>query len=98
MSSVFVPANTVTTPSDHTVQVEVWFAMAVGLGLILLAVLLGPVLVKPVEEDIELFFLVAGTLASLTTGEWGKELLPSAVAEPLALTIAVLVFGVIARF
>jgi predicted cation transporter len=72
--------------------------MVLGLGLILLAVLLGPVLLKPVEKNIELFFLAAGTLASAATGQWGKDLLNAAVTEPIALTVAVLVFGVIARF
>lgn len=71
--------------------------MALGLGLILLAVLLCPVLVKPVEQNIEIFFLGAGTLASVTTGQWGKDLFHAAVTEPIPLTIAVLVFGVIAR-
>lgn len=71
--------------------------MVWGLGLILLAVLLCPVLVKPVEQNIEIFFLGAGTVASATTGQWGKGLLHAAVREPIPLTIAVLVFGITAR-
>jgi predicted cation transporter len=72
--------------------------MALGLGLILTAVLLGPVLVKPIEQNIEVFFLGAGACASAATGQWGRELLHAAVTEPIPLTIAVLVFGAIARF
>lgn len=68
-----------------------------GLGLILLAVLLGPVLVKPVEQNIELFFLGAGALASAAAGQWSTGLLHAAATEPIPLTIAVLSFGVIAR-
>jgi predicted cation transporter len=71
--------------------------MVVGLGLILLAVLLGPVLVKRVEQNIEVFFLVAGTLASAASGQWSKELLRAALSEPIPLTIAVLVFGLVVR-
>src|SRR5712692_6175256 len=71
--------------------------MVLGLGSILLTVLLGPVLVKRVEQNIEIFFLGAGTLASAITGQWGKNLLHAAVTTPIALTIAVLVFGVIMR-
>jgi predicted cation transporter len=71
--------------------------MALGLGLVLLAVLLGPVLVKPIEENIEIFFLIAGSFASAITGQWSRKLFHAALAEPIALTIAVLVFGVIAR-
>ncbi|HUY17735.1 MAG TPA: DUF1646 family protein [Candidatus Binataceae bacterium] len=71
--------------------------MVLGLGLILLAVLLGPVLIKPVEENIEIFFLVAGALASAVAGQWSIQLLHTAATEPIPLTIAVLGFGVIAR-
>ncbi len=71
--------------------------MVLGLGSILLTVLLGPVLVKRVEQNIEIFFLGAGTLASAITGQWGKNLLHAAVTTPIALTIAVLVFGVSMR-
>ena len=49
------------------------------------------------SENVELFFLGAGVVASATTGQWGKSLLHAAVTEPIPLTIAVLVFGVIAR-
>jgi predicted cation transporter len=67
------------------------------LGLITLAVLLCPVLIKPVEQNLELFFLSAGVVASVATGQWGKSLLHAAVTEPIPLTIAVLGFGVVAR-
>ncbi len=71
--------------------------MIVGLGLILLAVLFGPVMFKPIERNIEIFFLVAGACASAFAGQWSRELLHAAATEPIALTIAVLVFGVVAR-
>lgn len=70
---------------------------ALALALILLAVLLAPVLVKRVEQNLEIFFLVAGTLASAVTGQWSRDLLHAALTEPLPLTIAVLVFGVVVR-
>jgi predicted cation transporter len=72
--------------------------MFIGLGLLLLAVLLGPVLLKPIEQNIEVFFLAAGAFASAVAGQWGKSLAYAAFTEPIALTVAVLVFGVIARF
>jgi predicted cation transporter len=68
-----------------------------GLGLILLAVLLGPVLVKQIERNIEVFFLAAGTLAAAAAGQWSRELLHAAATEPIPLTVAVLVFGVVVR-
>ncbi|HJZ98630.1 MAG TPA: DUF1646 family protein [Candidatus Solibacter sp.] len=70
---------------------------AAALSLILIGVLLGPVLIKPIEENIEIFFLVAGTAASAITGQWGRELLHAASTEPVPLTIAVLLFGVAAK-
>jgi predicted cation transporter len=71
--------------------------MVLALGLILLAVLFGPVLIKPVERNIEVFFLIVGALAAAVSGQWNWPLLHAAVTEPIALTIAVLVFGAIAR-
>jgi predicted cation transporter len=71
--------------------------MVLALGLILLAVLLGPVLLKPVESNIEVFFLVVGALAAAVSGQLSWQLLRAATTEPIALTVAVLVFGAIAR-
>ena len=71
--------------------------MVIGLGLILIAVLIGPILIKPVERNIELFFLGVGALTAIISGQFGWSLLDAALTEPLALTIAVLVFGVLAR-
>jgi predicted cation transporter len=69
----------------------------VGLGLILIAVLIGPIFIRTVERNIELFFLVVGLLTSLLAGQFGWPMLHDAAVEPIALTAAVLVFGVIAR-
>ena len=49
--------------------------MVPALGLILLVVLLGPVLIKPVERNIEIFFLVVGALAAMVSGQWSWPLL-----------------------
>jgi predicted cation transporter len=69
----------------------------IGLGLILCAVLLGPLFIKPIEHNIEVFFLTVGTLTAIITGQFGWPLVHAAATEPLALTIAVLGFGVLAR-
>ena len=71
--------------------------MAVGLVCVLIAVLLGPVLIEPIGENIEVFFLAAGAFASAITRQWNLELLSTTLTQPIALTIAVLVFGVVAR-
>ena len=52
---------------------------------------------EPIGQNIEVFFLVVGAFASAISGQWGRELLHAAMTEPIALTIAVLVFGVVVR-
>jgi len=71
--------------------------MVYGLVAILLVVLFGPVTFKPIERNIEIFFLVVGAFASAVSGQWGAKLLHAAVTEPIALTAAVLIFGVVMR-
>jgi predicted cation transporter len=71
--------------------------MTIAVGLLFLAVLFGPVLVKPIERHIEIFFLLMGALASGIAGQWSLPLLRSAATTPIALTGAVLVFGIAAK-
>jgi predicted cation transporter len=71
--------------------------VAIGLVLILIAVLVGPVLIKPIERNIELFFLAVGALAAIITGQFRWSMIHAAASEPIALTVAVLVFGALAR-
>ena len=68
-----------------------------GLVVVFLVVLFGPVLIKPIEQNIEVFFLCVGAFAALISGQWGRDLVHAAVTEPIALTVAVLIFGVAAR-
>jgi predicted cation transporter len=71
--------------------------VAIGLVLILIAVLLGPILFKAVERNLEVFFLGAGALTALVTGQFGWALLRDASVKPIPLTAAILVFGILAR-
>ena len=66
-------------------------------SLAILAVLLGPILVKPIERNVELFFLVAGTITAAVMGQFSSALIRTALREPIALTSAVLVFGIAFR-
>jgi predicted cation transporter len=59
----------------------------------ILAVLLGPILVKPIERNVEFFFLLVGALTAWLTGQFNAELIRAALTEPLSFTLAVLVFG-----
>jgi predicted cation transporter len=60
-------------------------------------VLVGPICIRPIERNIELFFLSVGALTAIITGQFGWSLVHAAATEPIALTIAVLVFGAAAR-
>jgi predicted cation transporter len=62
-------------------------------SLTILAVLLGPILVKPIERNVEFFFLLVGVLTACVMGQFNRALVWSAVSEPLSFTVAVLVFG-----
>ncbi len=71
--------------------------MAIALIVILIAVLLGPILLKPVERNLELFFVVVGVAAAIVGGQFGWPMVREALIEPIGLTLAVLIFGAIAR-
>lgn len=68
-----------------------------ALVIILLAVLIGPLLFKSIEHNIDIFFLIAGMLAALISGEFGWGLARDAATAPIALAGAVLVFGALVR-
>jgi hypothetical protein len=58
-----------------------------------LAVLFGPILVKPVERNLEFFFLIVGVLTAWVMGQFGPALIWAALREPWSFTLAVLIFG-----
>lgn len=62
-------------------------------SLTILAVLLGPILVKPIERNVELFFLLVGVLTACIMGQFNAALVWAAFSEPLSFTVAVLVSG-----
>ncbi|HYL99324.1 MAG TPA: DUF1646 family protein [Blastocatellia bacterium] len=62
-------------------------------SLTILAVLFGPILVRPIERNVELFFLLVGLLTACIMGQFNAALVWAALSEPLSFTVAVLVFG-----
>jgi len=80
-------------------------AIAVGLFLVILAVLILPFVVKKVEENLELFFLFMGICAVTISGLWSLELVMEALKAPVEISNVpigifqvVLVFGLIIHF
>lgn len=60
-------------------------------------VLILPFAVKKVEEELELFLFIMGSLAVTFSGLWSGHLVIEALREPVKITVAVLVFGLIFR-
>jgi len=63
----------------------------------LLSILVGPIFVKPIERNIEVFFLTLGVFTTIWTRQFGWPLLHTAAIEPVALTAAILGFGVVGK-
>jgi len=72
--------------------------MFTGLFLILVFVLLGPFLIKKVEEQLEAFFFVMGLLAVTISGMWSLHVVEDALLEPVKITLAVFLFGLVFHY
>jgi len=62
-------------------------------ALVIVAVLLGPVFIEAIEQNVELFFLLIGALTAWIMGQFDSALVRGALSEPLSFTVAVAVFG-----
>lgn len=70
----------------------------VGLFIILLAVLVFPFTIKIVERQLEMFLLASGFLAVTITAQWHAKVIVDGFIEPIKITLAVLISGVLFRF
>ncbi|MBF0216723.1 MAG: DUF1646 family protein [Candidatus Omnitrophica bacterium] len=68
-----------------------------GLFLILAVVLLGPFLVRKIEEELEIFLFIMGSIAVTITSQWELGLIKEALVEPVKIALAVLAAGFIFR-
>lgn len=69
-----------------------------GLGVIIAAVLTTPFVSRKVEEQLEAFLFGMGVLAVTISGRWSLGLVETALVEPLKITVAVLVAGLLFRW
>lgn len=69
-----------------------------GLSVILLAVFLLPFFSKKIEANLEAFLLVMGVLAALISEQMSWHLSLEALYEPIPITLAVLLFGLLFRW
>jgi len=63
--------------------------------IILLIVLIGPLLDRRIEDNLESFLFVMGVLSALASGVFTVRLVRESLSHPIPITIAVLVFGFI---
>jgi predicted cation transporter len=64
---------------------------------ILIIVLVLPFLLKKVEKELELFLFIMGVLAISVTSQWSISLVEEALVEPINITAAVLIAGLLFR-
>jgi len=72
--------------------------MEIGLILILLLVLFLPFTVKAVEHNLEIFLFIMGILSSFLSGVLDAEILFHALKDPIGITIAVIVAGLLFKW
>jgi predicted cation transporter len=69
-----------------------------GLCIILLLVLVLPFLFKKVEHNLEAFLFIMGVAAALVSRQMSFHLSMEAIKEPIPITLAVLVFGLVFKW
>lgn len=72
--------------------------MILGLFIILLLVLFLPFTVRKIESNLEYFLFIMGILAALVGGVLNKELVLKALEDPLKITAAVLIAGLLFKW
>lgn len=70
----------------------------IGLFVILFLVLFLPFLVKEVEHNLEVFLFIMGVSAAITSGMLDRHLIEKALMDPINITIAVLVAGLLTKW
>ncbi len=70
----------------------------IGLFILMGLVLVLPFLSKRVEEELEIFLLIMGIVSVSISGLWTKHIIFEAIKEPIAISLTVLLAGLIFRF
>jgi predicted cation transporter len=73
--------------------------MVLGLSIIAVLILVLPVVIRKVEENLQIFFLLMGAIAVTVSGLWSWELLIEALKAPVVIgSIPVGIFQVVLIF
>lgn len=70
----------------------------IGLVIILILVLLLPFFVKKVEQNLEVFLFIMGVAAALISGMMNLHLIEKALVDPIQITLAVLIAGLVCKW
>jgi predicted cation transporter len=70
----------------------------IGLVVILILVLFLPFSVKKVEHNLEIFLFVMGVAAASISGMMNRHLIEKALIDPITITLAVLIAGLICKW
>lgn len=71
--------------------------VTVLLTIIILAALLMPFTIHAVEKELEIFLFILGVAAVTVTGDWSWNLIAHAIKEPVGISLAVLITGLLFR-
>jgi predicted cation transporter len=85
------------TANRQVLQEKLVFII-ISLFAILLLVLFLPFFVRRVEENLEVFLFAMGVLAVTVSSQWAWPLVEEALVEPIKITLAVLVAGLLFKF
>lgn len=72
--------------------------MVIGLTIILILVLFMPFTIKLVERNLEIFLFIMGVAAAIVSGKMTGSLFGTALKDPIFITLAVLVAGLLFRW
>lgn len=72
--------------------------MILGLTIILIMVLFLPFTIRIVEHNLEMFLFIMGLLAVIVSGVLNKDLIVKALEDPLHITLAVIIAGLVFRW
>ncbi|MBM2831786.1 MAG: hypothetical protein HW414_838 [Dehalococcoidia bacterium] len=75
---------------------SVW--LTIGLGLVFVTVMVSPFLIKRVEANLEAFLFIMGAIAVTISAVWSWHLVREALVEPIKITVAVLIAGLIFHY
>lgn len=67
----------------------------IGLLIILVLVFIMPFIFKKIEEELEIFLFTMGVISVTITRQWNLHLIEEGLVEPVKITLAVLVAGIL---